>query len=43
MVNLKEKANGATKQLYAYGECLNESSDKSKVSVCLVKASKIKF
>lgn len=43
MVNLKEKADGAIEQLNAYGECLSEFSDKSKVSVCLVKASKIKF
>jgi hypothetical protein len=42
MVNLKEKANGAIEQLYAYGECLNESTDKSKVSVCLVKAQSLK-
>jgi hypothetical protein len=43
MVDLKEKANGAIEQLYAYDKCLNESSDESKVSVCLVKPSKIKF
>ncbi len=42
MINLKEKANGAIEQLYAYGECLNESTDKSKVSVCLVKAQSLK-
>jgi hypothetical protein len=43
MVDLKEKADGAIEQLYAYDKCFNESSDKSKVSVCLVKPSKINF